>query len=268
MTATLYILNALVDNWDDLTLRATRILHDVSKVVAPASVRARNLLRRCDVHTPVIWLNSREPPAHLDSILDALQDGDVAWLQVSVTEWSGPDYALATALCEHDVDLVPIPGSDSAITGLVMSGLPASRFAFLGTLPVASSGRRSVLQGIVGEPYATVCYARAPDLAEILDDIRETLGERRVTIYPEQDVYRETLRSNADGTSSVTLVIQGEAQGSEWPEDRVRQQVRAMLAAGDSTKDIARSVAASSGWSKRQVYEMATRIRELCDNIP
>lgn len=267
MTATLYILSALVDNWDDLTQRAMRILCAVSRVVAPASERARNLLRRCDVHTPVIWLNSREPLGHLDSILDGLQNGDVAWLQASVTEWSEPDRALARALCEHDVNLVPIPGPDSVITGLVVSGLPASRFAFLGTLPVTSSHRRSVLQGTSGERYTTVCRARAADLPEVLDDIRETLGERHVAIYPEQNVPQVTQPSDGDQASQVTLVIQREDQGTEWSEDKVRQQVRALLATGDSTRDIARSVAADSGWPKRRVYEMATRMRELCDDI-
>lgn len=268
MTSQFYILNALGNHWDDLTLRATRILHNVSQIVAPASVEARGLLRRCGVHTPVIWLEGREPPAHLDAILSALQQGDVAWLQMNVTEWSEPDHALVQALCARDVDLVPIPGPDSAITGLIMSGLPASRFTFLGTLPITSSARRSVLRGLAGERYTTLCRARALDLPGVLHDIRETLGERHVAVHPAPDVQCEMDDSDSDGTGKVTLVIQGESQGLEWSEDKVRQQVHAMVAAGDSTRDIARSVALSSGWSKRHVYEMATHIRELCDDIP
>jgi len=262
----LYSVQASVDIWEDITLRAVRTMQEASCIVTLDLKETSDLLGRLGVETPVVQLHDLEQSSRLRAILSALKKGDVAWLQAAVTEWSASECALVHALCEHHVDLVTIPGADPVTTELVMSGLPASRFAFLGTLPLSPQERRSVLQEMRGRHHTIVCRVPAAALDGVLKDIHATLGERRVSYRPEHIPSRHP-SSDGKRKSNVHLAIEAEDEVSLWPEEEVQDQIRAMLAAGHTTKIIAQILATESGWPRRQIYQMTTDARDRSNGL-
>ena len=256
----LYVVDALAGHWEDVTLRAIRILREVSLIVTEDPERAGKLLRKCDVHIPLRDLDLANEPG---AILDALREGDVAWLWTEVTELAestwGAREAPLQALLERGVGVVPVPGPTAPITGLLASGLPASRFTFLGLLPGCQHARRSLLKAVAREPLTLVCDVWTCHLSDALQDVQQVLGDRRVAIRLDRHTWRGKASEApaSSGRGRCTLVVQGAEQSLAWTEQRVREQVREMLAMGKSPRDVARDVALRSGWPKRKIYAMS-----------
>ena len=258
MTGKLYLVDALVDRLEDITMRAERVLADARLIVTQDPERARELCQRYGLHTPLLAFQESRPRAGLEEILDALGDGDVAWVSAGAMAWTGTIHLLFRALCEQSVELVPIPGPGSTLTALVMSGLPAVRFTFLGVLPSSPAKRRDLLEAVSRTSHTLVCEISNDQLPSTLTDIRALLGDRRIAICQGSDIWRG--RSNKVPVifrkGACTLVIQGAHQEPIWPESKVREQILALLATGHSPSAVARSVALRSGWPKRKVYQI------------
>ena len=253
----------VVDVWpggaQDLTLRALRALREAKLVVARDVAGVSALLRECKVSTAVRAIGQRDA---LPELLDALQGGDVAWASTGVTTWGTVERSLCEALLSRDVELVPIPGPTAAIVALVTSGLPADRFAFLGTLPPGPEARRALLSSVRDEAHTLVCSVPAAQLPQALRDLYAVLGDRRAAICRGQETWRGTLSlaQPEPGDGPITLVIEGAEESAAWTEEQVCREVRSMLEDGNSVRDVARRLAPLSGWPRRQVYEIALQI--------
>jgi 16S rRNA (cytidine1402-2'-O)-methyltransferase len=187
------------------------------------------------------------------------QRGDVAWLLARVTDLAGAAHHLLVALLEQGVVLASVPGASAAISGLAVSGLPTDRFTFLGLLPELSESRRALLLRVAGEGRTVVCEVIADHVPGVLADIQTFLGDRQVALYQDRDVWRGRASQAGvrPGAGRWVLVIEPAEPDQAWTIGRVRGEVRGLLAAGMSSRDVAREVAQRSGWPKRVVYQMA-----------
>ncbi|MBN1582522.1 MAG: hypothetical protein JXA89_17570 [Anaerolineae bacterium] len=252
---TLYLVEMPPLAGQDMPLRARRILDQVSMVVSlPQDVQTAQ--SRLDGYG--IPFKSVEP-YNQESILAALQTGDIALL----AHTSGKIEALVQSLIEHDIPIVPIPGPVDPITALIVSGLPAERFTFLGSVPTSRSELIAAWQSIKNEPYTIVCDALIENQKEIFDTLQTVLGKRRITLYQAGLIWRGNTSQSPTGlgemTNTITLVIEGAVQQAEvWSEEKVRRAIKIKLAKGASPREIAHEIATRSGWKKRQIYALVT----------
>ncbi|MBL7200864.1 MAG: hypothetical protein ISS56_11995 [Anaerolineae bacterium] len=260
----LYLVEVWPGHWDDVTLRARRVIREVVLIVVEDADGARGLLEEHEIHVPTLDIHVQGMESCLQAVLDGLRDGDVAWLSGGPTRWARPAHALVAALLERGVELVPIPGPTAAIAGLVVSGQPADRFLFLGELPSSSAERRTVLDGAALERHTLVCSVEGAHLAAAMRDIEATLGDRHVALCRDRAEWQgPSSQAPALYTEGLlTLIIQGAEAASVWTEEEVREQVRAALERGESPRDAARKIAVRSGWSRRRVYRIAIEREE------
>ncbi len=285
---TLYLVATPIGNLEDITLRALRVLKEVTLIAAEDTRTARNLLAHFHLATPVaayfepVYTRARGrgdpvPTKKLDRILDALERGDVAVIsEAGMPGLSDPGYALVRAALARDFRVVPIPGANALTTALVASGLPTDQFVYLGFLPRQKSARRTLLQSVADEPRTLVAYEAPHRVRASLDDIAETLGDRAVCVARElTKVYEEFFRGTVSAARShfrataprgeFTLVIAGaDPKGfanpsglEEWDDGRVREAVRDLIAAGLPRTDAVKRVARESGRERRAVYQLA-----------
>ena len=255
---TLYVIEMPPLERQDITLRARRILEQVSVVVAlPQNVQtARSRLCGCGIQSKPV------EPYDQETVLAGLQAGDVALLAHTSSEID----ALVQSLVKRDIPIVPIPGAVDQVTALIMSGFPTERFTFLGSLPTSRPELIAVWQSIAGEPHTVVCNALVKDLSEVFDTLRTVLGGRRVVLYQAGLIWRgNTSQAPTElekTTNPVILVIESAGKQIEvWSEEKVRTEIKANLKRGASARDIAHEIAVHSGWKKRQIYAMATKIK-------
>ncbi len=271
---TLYIVGTPIGNLEDITLRALRVLRECTMIAAEDTRRTRILLEHYGIHTPMISYFEHNEPVRIPHILEALTRGDVALVsEAGMPGLSDPGYALIRAALDRGFPVVPIPGPSAPVTALVVSGLPADRFLFLGFLPRRPGERRRLLATVASLPWTLVAFEAPHRLRESLQDILEILGDRPMAAAREltkvhEEIRRGTVReilkhfTREEPRGEFTLVIAGAPEETErWEEEEVRSRLQELLSAGMTPAQAAREVARASGWPRRVIYRMALTLR-------
>jgi 16S rRNA (cytidine1402-2'-O)-methyltransferase len=266
---TLYLVGTPIGNLEDITLRALRILEQVTLIAAEDTRRARILARRYEIETPITSYFEGNKLTKLEAVLSALDRGDVALIsEAGMPGLSDPGYELIRAAIEHGHPVTPIPGPSAPVTALVVSGLPSDSFLYLGFLPRRRRERCQLLAEVTRERRTLVAFEAPHRLRESLADIETVLGQRPVAICREltklyEEVWRGTVaeaRSHFDEVEprgEFTLVIGGASKQRErWDQKRVQAGLDELLAQGVPRPAAARRVAAASGWSRSEVYNL------------
>lgn len=269
---TLYIVPTPIGNLEDITLRAVRVLREVSLIAAEDTRRAAILLSHYDLHTPVTSYFEHNKLSKLERILEALDQGDVALISEAGTPGlSDPGYELIRAALERGQRVVPLPGATAAVTALVASGLPTDSFVFVGFLSRKAGERRRALEEIKSERRTLIFYEAPHRVAETLADMLAVLGNRSICAARElskvhEEIWRGSIsaaleRFGAEALGEFVLVVAGAPEPERWSEDRVQTLLREELDHGASSSEAAKRVAALSGWNKREVYALSNNVR-------
>ncbi|MBU0704562.1 MAG: 16S rRNA (cytidine(1402)-2'-O)-methyltransferase [Chloroflexi bacterium] len=267
---TLYLVGTPIGNLEDITLRALRILKEVSLIAAEDTRRARILTQRYEIETPVTSYFEGNKLAKLERVLGALDAGDVALIsEAGMPGLSDPGYELICAAIERDYPVVPVPGPSAPVTALVASGLPSDSFLYLGFLPRRQNERRALLAEVAGERRTLIVFETPHRLRQSLADLETALGgDRPLAVCREltklhEEVWRGTVagaRAHFDQVEprgEFTLVIGGAPEEQVcWDEGRVRAALDELLGQGVRRSAAARRVAAASGWGRQEVYRL------------
>ncbi|HQE94138.1 MAG TPA: 16S rRNA (cytidine(1402)-2'-O)-methyltransferase [Anaerolineae bacterium] len=264
---TLYIVGTPIGNLEDITLRALRILQEVQLIAAEDTRKARILLDRHAIKTPLASFFEGNERYKTGMILEALTSGDVALIsEAGMPGISDPGYPLIQAAIAERVPVVPVPGPSAHTAALVVSGLPTDRFLFLGFLPRRAAEREAQLAEVTMVRATLVCYEAPHRLRATLEALRAVLGNRRIALCRELTKrYEEVWRGDVEGAlvyiaenpprGEYTLVIGGAPEGAtHWDGEQVRAALAERIACGLSRSQAAREVAVLSGWSRRDIY--------------
>lgn len=275
---TLYLVATPIGNLEDITLRALRVLKEVSLIAAEDTRTAHALLKHFSISTPVTSYFEHNKLMKLNQILRALERGDVAVIsEAGMPGLSDPGYELVCAALEREIRVVPIPGASALTAALVASGLPTDQFVYLGFLPRQRGARRKLLQSVADEARTLVVYEAPHRVRASLDDLAETLGDRAVCVARElTKLYEEFFRGSVSEArehfaahpprGEFTLVIAGKStehraqnidRSDVWDDARVVEAVRELMAAGIPRTEAAKRVARESGRDRREVYRLA-----------
>jgi 16S rRNA (cytidine1402-2'-O)-methyltransferase len=271
MAKTLYVVPTPIGNLDDITLRALRVLREVSLIAAEDTRTTRILLDHFDIKTPLTSFHQHNERLKLDAIFDALAVGDVALVSDAGTPGiSDPGAALIAAAVERGVRVEALPGACAAITALAASGLPTEGFVFVGFLPKKESALRAALSALSREPRTLIFYESPNRLIDTLTTLIDTLGDRRVCVARElTKLHEEYVRGTArevlahfqarEPRGEIVLLAAGAPPEAleRWDAERVLAALQARLDAGDPISAAAKTVAAASGWERGAVYALA-----------
>jgi 16S rRNA (cytidine1402-2'-O)-methyltransferase len=275
---TLFLVATPIGNLEDITLRALRVLREVSLIAAEDTRHTRKLLTHFKVSTPLTSYHEHSGPARTDAVVAALATGDVALVSDAGTPLlSDPGQALVRAALTAGHTVLPIPGPAAAIAALVASGLPTDQFTFLGFMPRKSSDRRALLARFAQAPETLIFYEAPHRLLACLDDLLAVLGDRQAALARELTKVHEEFRRGGVSTlragyergeaprGEFTIIISGaqpivEQETAESLERRAVERIRLLLASGVSVREAAVEVAHDAGLPRRQAYRLALEI--------
>ena len=105
---------------------------------------------------------------------------------------SDPGEELAAMCYEAGIEVTSLPGPAACITALTLSGLPTRRFAFEAFLPADKKERKLILEELKNETRTIILYEAPHRLVRTLEELKETLGNRRMTLCRELTKRYET----------------------------------------------------------------------------
>jgi 16S rRNA (cytidine1402-2'-O)-methyltransferase len=267
----LYIVATPIGNLEDITLRAIRVLKEVSIIAAEDTRRTRKLLGAYQISTPMTSLYDRIEDRKSSVLISKMNDGmDVAIVSDAGTPGiSDPGYVLVSKAIAEGIEIIPVPGASAVITALSVSGLPTDSFAFYGFLPSRSGKRKQFLSNLLDEAKTLVFYESPKRLIESIRDIGEVLGNRNVVVLREMTkVFEEIMRGTVGEVinqlvgrvvkGEVTLVIGGKGKvSSSFSDDEILAKFEELWKSfGSSRRDIIEKLARELGIPKKRVYRL------------
>ena len=195
MSGILYVVATPIGNLEDVTLRALRVLREVSLIAAEDTRRTSRLLQHYSISTPTTSLHEHNEYARTPYLIERIRQGEsVAVVSDAGTPGiSDPGGRLVAAAHAAGIKVLPIPGP-SAVAALVSAaGIGPEGFVFAGFAPPRSNSRKAWLAALAGEKRAIVVYEAPHRIRAFLQDAREALGERSVAIGRELTKIHEEL---------------------------------------------------------------------------
>ena len=272
---TLFLIATPIGNLEDISLRALRVLGEVDLIAAEDTRRAKILLGRYEIKTPVISYHEQGGKGRTAALLERLRKADVALItEAGMPSISDPGYGIVAAAVAADIPVDVLPGASAPSTALAVSGLPSHEFTFAGFPPRKAGERRRFLQRLSREPRTLIFFEVPRRLRATLREAAAVFGPRRIAVCREltklhQEVFRGTIDEAAEHFEAprgeFTLVIEGAAENEGPGDDAVASAKRllaSLAAAGATGKDAVAQATEAFGVPRRTVYRLWVEAKE------
>lgn len=197
MMGILYLVPTPVGNFEDITMRALRILREADLILAEDTRTSGNLLRHFDIKNAMLSYHKFNEHQTVESVVNRLRGGEtVAVVSDAGTPGiSDPGFLVAREAIRAGIEVITLPGATAMVPALVSSGLPCDRFCFEGFLP-QKKGRQSRLKVLATEPRTMVFYESPHRVVKALTQMIEVFGaERPVSVCREiSKIHEESVR--------------------------------------------------------------------------
>jgi 16S rRNA (cytidine1402-2'-O)-methyltransferase len=259
----------------DAAPRLAEELLGADVIAAEDTRRLRRLLDNLGVEPrgKVVSYHEHNEAARTPDLVGRLRQGErvVVVTDAGMPSVSDPGYRLVVAAVEADLRVTCVPGPSAVLMSLAVSGLPVDRFCFEGFLPRKPGERARALADLAGERRTMVFFEAPHRLAVSLEAMATAFGAaRRAAVCREltktfEEVRRGALAELAAWAAigvrgEVTVVVGGADAVVSSVEDAL-PGIRERVAAGERLKDVSADVAASTGLSRKALYDAALAAR-------
>jgi len=274
MSGTLYLIGTPIGNLSDFSPRAVETLSTVDFIAAEDTRVTLKLLNHFDIHKPLVSYYEHNKYASGEKIVQRILNGESCGLvtDAGMPAVSDPGEDIVRMCMEQDIPVTVIPGPTALITALVLSGLPTGRFCFEGFLSTNNKSRREHLEELTDEPRTMIFYEAPHKLRKTLSDLKDVFGEgRKITLCRELTKLHEEILpfslSDAvryyeehDPKGEYVLIVEGRPEESDpcMSEEDALALVSQYRAEGRSLKESCKLASSQSGFSKNELYSMAT----------
>jgi 16S rRNA (cytidine1402-2'-O)-methyltransferase len=196
MAGILYVVATPIGNLEDVTLRALRILREVSLIAAEDTRRTARLLQHYSISTRTTSLHEHNEREKAPRLIDRLLAGEsIALVSDAGTPLiSDPGQTLVSTARAAGIRVESIPGPSAVMAALASSGLQTAEFVFLGFPPVRSKDRKKWLASLKDESRLAVFFEAPHRVRRTLADLEAELGgDREIAVGRELTKAHEEL---------------------------------------------------------------------------
>lgn len=263
---TLYIVATPIGNLDEMTPRAIEILKEVDLIAAEDTRHAGKLLHHFGIKTHTIAhhaYNENDGAQHIVNLFDTHESialiSDAGYPLIS-----DPGQPLVQAVIAQGYNVVPISGSSAFLNALVVSGLVAQPFAFMGFMEAKESALIKQLENYKDLPMTTIYYLSVHKLQKTLDIIYNVLGNREISLAREltkrhEEIIRGSVKEVIENIDTIkgefVICIDRDRTEKTIDYDALNQQINKRIESGDSPSRAISQVAKEAGVSKNFVYD-------------
>lgn len=256
-----------IGNLKDITLRALETLKDADVIFCEDTRHTLRLLNAYEIKKPLFSCHKFNEKEAAERILAASREGK----KVAVVSDAGtpvvsdPGNVVCRVLREAGESYTLIPGACAFVAALVLSALPADRFAFIGFLPEKKSEKIKLLEGYKDVDMTLAFHSAPQDVDKDIAAMAEVFGSRRACAVREiTKIHEESrefcLTDGLDGEKrgEYVLLVEG-AQTKQNPLCSLseKEHILHYIAQGLDKKDALKKAAKDRGVSKSELYPFA-----------
>ena len=260
----IYFVATPIGNLQDITLRALETLKSADVIFCEDTRHTLKLLNAYEIKKPLYACHKFNEAEAAQKILDASRRGET----VAIVSDAGtpvvydPGNVVCQVLRDAGEPYTLIPGACAFVAGLVLSALPADRFAFLGFLPDKAGEKRAVLEKYKDCDLTLIFHSAPQDIDKNLAAMYEVFGERKAAAVREiTKIHEESVRFNlseglaGEKRGEYVLLIEGAKQTrSPLCDLSEKEHIRHYMAAGLEKKEALKRAAKDRGVSKSELY--------------
>lgn len=276
MPGKLYIVGTPIGNLEDITLRALRILKEVDVIAAEDTRHTVKLLNHFELKKHLLAYHQHNEQSGSEKLLELLAEGkDIALVSdAGMPVISDPGSVIVSRCNEAGIPVEVVPGPNAGLCALVLSGIDARAFTFMGFLGKQNKEIRGGIEKIAASENTVILYETPHRLVKTLEAMVQVIPDRKMSISREiTKKYEETrigtVQEHLDWYSEnppkgeFVLVIEG---GDGLPSDS--QDLTALSLdehmahyedQGMGEKEAMKQVARDRGVSKRDIYNLIKR---------
>ncbi|WP_346684615.1 16S rRNA (cytidine(1402)-2'-O)-methyltransferase [Anaerostipes butyraticus] len=275
MAGTLYLCATPIGNLDDITFRVVETLKNADLIAAEDTRHSIKLLNHFHIKTKMTSYHEYNKYDKAKFLVNQMLEGkNVALVTDAGTPGiSDPGEELVRQCHEAGIRVTALPGACALINALIVSGRPTRRFCFEAFLPHDKKERRKILDQLKDETRTIILYEAPHHLEKTLKELRESLGNRKMTLCREltkkhESVYLTTIENLIEEMKTCSprgecvLIIEGKSFQELEKESResflqmpLDEHMAIYLDQGYSRKDAMKMTAKDRGVSKREIYQ-------------
>ena len=269
----LYIVGTPIGNLSDISYRAINILQNVSQIACEDTRQTAKIMRKYELKNNLISFNKYNSFNKIPRIINDLENGKSVALvsDAGMPSICDPGEDLVKKARSNGVQIVCIPGPCAALTALVSSGLPSSKFTFEGFLPKKNSEREKILAEISRREITSIIFESPHRLIKLLYELEEYCGgnreirvSRELTKKFEQhigDTICEVIDffKDKEVIGEITVVINGKDKSnnnSEFDSFEIKKDLNDLTKAGLSLTAASKYLAKKNNLPKSTIYNM------------
>jgi len=280
---TLYVVATPIGNLEDITLRAIRVLSEVSLIAAEDTRHTIKLLNHLQIHCPMISYHDHNRHTGIAPVMQKLEAGEHVALvtDAGLPCISDPGWELVAAAYEQGHTVTVIPGPCAAVTAVALSGLDCSRFCFEGFLPRTGRVRKERIQTIAAESRAVILYEAPHRLGQLLSSLAAQMPDRPAVLLGElTKVHERRLQGTVKQLAQlmeaqppkgefVLILAAQEQEEQQVGMEALEAYLRECIAGGMRKKDAVKQAVAQLKVSRSEAYDASLRIgSEEAENLP
>lgn len=282
----IYFVATPIGNLEDITLRAINVLNNVDIIACEDTRTSQKLLNHFQISKKLMAFHKFNEVSTCEKILELNSQGkNIAIISdAGMPVISDPGNNLTKILRENNIDFTVIPGANAALSALLLSGLDASSFYFLGFLPEKKSDKTKLLKEISIVKATLIFYVSPHNLEKDINEIYSILGERKCVLVKEitkihENIYsfclgdnifvanNEEEKKNAkegfkiiDAKGEFVFVVEGAKGNEEILTKTIPEHVKFYINLGLSKNDAIKKVAHERNVKKDTIYKEVLKL--------
>ena len=269
----LYIVGTPIGNLSDISSRAINILRNVNLIICEDTRQTKKIMNKFQFTNNLISFNKYNSFNKIPKLIDELNSGKSIALvsDAGMPSICDPGEELIKESRLNGIDVICIPGPCAAITALVSSGLPSSKFNFEGFLSKKKRDRDKQLLEISKNEKTSILFESPSRLKKLLIDLKDYCGgEREITVSRELTKrFEEHIGNNINEVieffenkeilGEITVVIKGKDKSTKnvkLSEFDLKKELHDLIHAGLKLPEASKYLAKKYNLKKSVLYNM------------
>ena len=269
----LYIVGTPIGNLNDISYRALNVLRKVSLIACEDTRQTKKIMNKFEFKNKLISFNKNNSSRKIPQLIDNLESGKSIALvsDAGLPSICDPGEDLIKNAKLRGFNIICIPGPCAALTALVSSGFPSSKFTFEGFLPKKNSERDELLLKLSKNEETLIIFESPRRVKKLLNEIKKYFGgDREMLVFRElTKKFEEHIGDNVDEIinyfldkevlGEITVVIKGKKKpkrNSEFNKFDLKKEMDDLIKAGLSLSQASKYLAKKNNLSKNILYNL------------